>query len=86
MFPFAINGKTMYGEKSGESKHTPRRPRMWAWMKSFMMRLSAKKPLTSSSDTRSVYVNVRMCVYVVCVYVYVLILCVVCVAVMTSAW
>ena len=51
----------MYGVESGVSKHTPRRPRMWVWLKSFIMKLSAKKSLTSSSDTRSVHVSVCIC-------------------------
>jgi len=36
---------------------------MWSWLKSFIMRLSAKKSFTSFSDTRSVCVCMHVHAY-----------------------
>ena len=86
MFPLAMKGKTIYGEESGVSKHTPRRPRMWAWLKSFIRRLSVKKAVTSSSVRRSMCECMCLCclfdclIVCVCLCVYVCV-CDVCVCV-----
>jgi len=82
MFPLAMKGMTIYGQESGVSKHTPRRPRTWAWLKSFITRLSAKKAFTSSSVRRSVCLNVCVCM---CMHVYVYSVCCVLVRVYVCA-
>ena len=63
--PLAMKGRTIQGEPSGVSRHTPSRPRTWSCWKSFIIRLSAINEVNCSFDSMSemTYSSVKWMVF-----------------------
>ena len=51
-FPFAMNGSTILGTPSGESRHIPINPTMFGCLKDFIRALSSKKLLMSDAECK----------------------------------